>query len=193
MLGPALVSCVVTECPDHDPRLGERLRDSPEARVHTVPPSNLYGCTLEDDVFVGPFCEVQTGVRIGARSRVQSHSFLCSGVTIGEDCFIGHGVMFCNDTLVDAAHRGCVHRDPAGQLPTTVGATSWLVRDSRVLIGNGATILPGVTLCAGTVIGAGAVVTKSTTQPGTYAGNPARLLHMAGDQPLTFADLVRAA
>ena len=69
------------------------------ARVRVVEPCNLYGCTIGDDCFVGPFTEIQKGAVIGARSRVQSHAFVCELVTIGEDCFVGHGVMFINDTF----------------------------------------------------------------------------------------------
>ena len=137
-------------------------------RVKVIPPSNIYKCVLHDDVFVGPFCEIQEGVIIGERTRVQSHSFICTGVTIGPDCFIGHCVMFCNDRLVDDDRQPCVHRDKKDFLTTHVA--------ERVLIGNNATILPGLSLCTGTIIGAGSVVTKSTTVPGTYAGNPAQLL-----------------
>ena len=76
------------------------------ARVKIVEPCNLYGCTIGDDCFVGPFTEIQKGVRIGARTRVQSHSFVCELVTIGEDCFVGHGVMFINDTFATGGPAG---------------------------------------------------------------------------------------
>lgn len=132
--------------------------------VKIVEPGNLYECTLGDGVFVGPFCEIQKGVVIGPRTRVQSHSFICELVTIGADCFVGHGVMFVNDRF---ASGGPARGDTSKWESTTVG--------DRVSIGSNATILP-VTICDDVVIGAGATVTKSITQPGIYAGNPARLL-----------------
>lgn len=137
-------------------------------QVTIVEPTNLYECTLGDRVFVGPFCEVQKGVTIGARTRVQSHSFVCELVTIGEDCFVGHGVMFVNDRFADG---GPARGDTSKWEATTVG--------DRVSIGSNATIMP-VTICDDTVIGAGAVVTRSIDQPGIYAGNPARRLRALG-------------
>jgi len=132
--------------------------------VVVVEPVNLYGCTIEDDCFIGPFVEIQRNVRIGPRTRVQSHSFICELVTIGADCFIGHGVKFINDRF---SRGGPARGDKDLWLETTVG--------DRVSIGSNATILP-VKLCAGTVIGAGAVVTKGTAVAGIYAGNPACLI-----------------
>jgi acetyltransferase-like isoleucine patch superfamily enzyme len=134
------------------------------ARVTVVEPCNLYGCELADDVFVGPFVEIQGKVRIGARTRVQSHAFICELVTIGDDCFIGHGVKFVNDTF---ATGGPARGDQSLWRATTVG--------NKVSIGSNATLLP-VRICDGAVIGAGAVVTKDITEPGIYAGNPARRL-----------------
>jgi acetyltransferase-like isoleucine patch superfamily enzyme len=136
--------------------------------VTIVEPTNLYDCTLGDRVFVGPFCEVQKGVVIGARTRVQSHSFVCELVTIGEDCFIGHGVMFVNDRF---ASGGPARGDTSKWESTAIG--------NRVSIGSNATIMP-VSICDDVVIGAGSVVTKSIAQPGIYAGNPARLLRRHG-------------
>jgi acetyltransferase-like isoleucine patch superfamily enzyme len=132
--------------------------------VVLVEPVNLYGCTIEDDCFIGPFVEIQRNVRIGPRTRVQSHSFICELVTIGADCFIGHGVKFINDRF---SLGGPARGDKDLWLETKVG--------DRVSIGSNATILP-VKLCNGTVIGAGAVVTKDTMIAGIYAGNPARLI-----------------
>jgi acetyltransferase-like isoleucine patch superfamily enzyme len=132
------------------------------ARVIVTEPCNLYGCRLGDDVFVGPFVEIQKGVVIGARSRVQSHAFVCELVTIGEDCFIGHGVMFINDRFVN---DGPAQGDKSLWKSTCVG--------NKVSIGSNATILP-VRICDRAVIGAGAVLTSDITEPGVYAGNPAR-------------------
>lgn len=130
-------------------------------RVTVVSPSNVYGCELEDDVFIGPFTEVQKGVHIGARTRIQSHSFICELVSIGEDCFVGHGVCFINDKLQKGPARG----DKSKWLETKIG--------NRVSIGSNATILP-VSVCDDVVIGAGAVVVSDIITPGTYVGNPAR-------------------
>lgn len=137
------------------------------AGVTVVEPANLYGCTIGDEVFVGPFVEIQRDVTIGARTRVQSHSFICELVTIGEDCFIAHGVMFINDAFETggpAKGRKDLWRS------TTIG--------NRVSIGSNATIMP-VSICDDVVIGAGAVVTKPIDKPGIYAGNPARFLRSA--------------
>lgn len=136
--------------------------------VKVVEPVNLYGCRVGDDCFIGPFTEIQQNAGIGARTRVQSHSFICEGVTIGVDCFIGHGVMFINDDF----GTGAPTRGNAGLWkPTNIG--------DRVSIGSNATILP-VRICDDVVIGAGAVVTKDIASPGIYAGNPARLLRQLG-------------
>lgn len=132
--------------------------------VKIVEPANVYDCDLGDGCFVGPFVEIQKGVRIGARTRVQSHAFVCELVTIGEDCFIGHGVMFVNDTFEKG---GPARGDQTLWKSTSIG--------NRVSIGSNATILP-VKICDGAVVGAGAVVTKNIDTPGVYAGNPARLL-----------------
>lgn len=129
--------------------------------VKVIEPCNLYGCELREDVFVGPFVEIQCDVKIGARSRIQSHSFICSLVEIGEDCFIGHGVMFINDLF----SQGCPSVSSDEWRSTKIG--------NNVSIGSNATILP-VNICDGVVIGAGSVVCKDITQKGVYVGNPAR-------------------
>jgi acetyltransferase-like isoleucine patch superfamily enzyme len=134
------------------------------AGVTLISPSNLYGCTLGDDVFVGPFVEIQKNVRIGARTRIQSHSFICEQVDIGEDCFIGHGVMFINDRF---SQGGPARGDRRLWSATHIG--------NNVSIGSNATIMP-VKICDNVVIGAGAVVTKDINQSGRYAGNPAKRL-----------------
>jgi len=132
-------------------------------------PANLYGCTIGDDCFVGPFTEIQNDVNIGDRTRIQSHTFICELVDIGCDCFIAHGVMFINDLFAAGG--------PSGNDKTKWGKTK--IGD-RVSIGSNATILP-VEVCDGAVIGAGAVVTKNITEPGFYVGNPARLLRKIGE------------
>jgi acetyltransferase-like isoleucine patch superfamily enzyme len=133
--------------------------------VMIVEPVNLYECRIGDGCFVGPFVEIQRGVTVGNRTRVQSHTMICELVEIGEDCFIGHGVMFTNDTF--AIGRPAPHDRKDLWRATKIG--------DRVSIGSNATILP-VSICSGTVIGAGAVVTRDIKEPGIYAGNPARLL-----------------
>jgi acetyltransferase-like isoleucine patch superfamily enzyme len=133
-------------------------------RVRIVKPCNLYACTIGDDGFVGPFTEIQAGVVIGARTRIQSHSFICELVTIGADCFVGHGVMFVNDTF---RLGGPARKRRELWEATRIG--------DRVSIGSNATLLP-VSVCDDVVIGAGAVVTRDITRPGIWAGNPARFL-----------------
>jgi acetyltransferase-like isoleucine patch superfamily enzyme len=131
--------------------------------VTVIHPCNLYECTIGDDVFVGPFVEIQKNVVIGHSCKIQSHSFICEGVTIGNDCFIGHGVMFVNDLFKEGGPSG----DSTKWGKTNIG--------NHVSIGTNATILP-VTICEHVVIGAGAVVTKNIDEAGIYAGNPAVLI-----------------
>jgi acetyltransferase-like isoleucine patch superfamily enzyme len=136
------------------------------ARVRVIQPCNLYECKIGDDCFIGPFTEIQKGAVIGARTRVQSHALVCELVTIGEDCFIGHGVMFINDKFATGAPaRG--KRELWRE--TAIG--------SRVSIGSNATIMP-VRIVDDVVIGAGSVVTRDIMAAGSYAGNPARLLKL---------------
>lgn len=126
-------------------------------------PANLYDCTLGDNVFIGPFVEIQGNTQIGDNSKIQSHTFICEYVTVGRDCFIGHGVMFANDMFREGKPNA--DRESWGRI--TIG--------NHVSIGSGATIL-AVSICDGVVIGAGSVVTRSIEEKGVYAGNPARLL-----------------
>lgn len=134
--------------------------------VKIVTPANLYGCTIGNDCFIGPFTEIQKKAVVGDRVKVQSHSFICEGVTIGNDCFIGHGVMFVNDLFSEGKPAG---GDEAKWKKTSIG--------NHVSIGSNATILP-VSICDNVVIGAGSVVTKNISQPGIYAGNPAKFLRV---------------
>lgn len=133
-------------------------------RVKIVAPVNLYECTIGDDCFVGPFVEIQKGVRIGPRTKVQSHVLVCELVEIGADCFIGHGVVFINDPFSTGGPARGVR---SLWKETRIG--------KRVSIGSNATILP-ITVCDDVVIGAGAVVVKDINEAGIYAGNPAKLL-----------------
>ena len=132
--------------------------------VKVVEPSNLYGCTIGDNCFIGPFVEIQKDVEIGNDTKIQSHSFICELVTIGNSCFIGHGVMFINDLFQTG---GPARGKKELWRHTTIG--------NNVSIGSNATIL-SVNICENVVIGAGAVVTKDIQEPGVYAGNPARLI-----------------
>jgi len=132
--------------------------------VTVVDPVNLYGCAIGEDSFVGPFVEVQRGVVIGKRCRIQSHAFICELVSIGDDCFISHGAMFINDPF-----------SAGGPAKGRIDLWRSTKIGNGVSIGTNATILP-VTICDQVVVGAGAVVTKDITEPGIYAGNPARLL-----------------
>jgi acetyltransferase-like isoleucine patch superfamily enzyme len=132
--------------------------------VAIINPVNLYECEIGDDCFIGPFVEIQKMVRIGKNCRIQSHCFICELVEIGDHCFISHGAMFINDSFQSGGPaRG--RRDLWKE--TKIG--------NHVSIGTNATILP-VTICDNVVIGAGSVVTKDISEPGIYAGNPARKL-----------------
>jgi len=132
--------------------------------VTVIKPVNLYECEIQDHSFIGPFVEIQKGVKIGKYSKVQSHSFLCEKVTLGDNVFIGHGVMFINDRFSTGKPAG---GNETLWEPTTI--------DNNVSIGSNATILP-VSICSHVVVGAGSVVTKSIHEPGIYAGNPAKLI-----------------
>lgn len=131
--------------------------------VKVVTPVNLYGCKIGNNCFIGPFTEIQKDVEIGEGTKVQSHTFICELVTIGQNCFIGHGVMFINDLF---ANGGPARGDKKLWKNTIIG--------NNVSIGSNATILP-VNICDNVVIGAGAVVTKNIDVCGVYIGNPAKL------------------
>lgn len=134
--------------------------------VTIVEPVNIYGCEIGSNTFVGPFVEVQRNVFIGKKCRIQSHSFICEWVTIGDNCFIGHGVMFINDLFSEGKPA---NGNKAFWKATKVG--------NNVSIGSNSTILP-IQICDNVVIGAGSVVTKNIIQAGIYAGNPAKLIRL---------------
>ena len=125
---------------------------------------NAYKCSIDDNSKVGAFVEIQKGATIGKNCKISSHTFICEGVHIEDNCFIGHGVVFINDVFSEG---GPARGDKTRWKSTQIG--------NHVSIGSNATILP-VSICDRVVIGAGAVVTKNITEPGIYAGNPATRL-----------------
>jgi UDP-2-acetamido-3-amino-2,3-dideoxy-glucuronate N-acetyltransferase len=149
-------------------RIGKDVRLGRDVNVHCF--VNLYGCSIGDESRVGAFVEIQKNVSVGARCKISSHSFLCEGVTIEDEVFVGHGVMFIND------------RDPRATAPGGKPQTEadWKVVPTRVCkgasIGSGAVIMAGVTIGAGALVGAGAVVTRDVGPNSVVAGVPARLM-----------------
>ena len=146
-----------------DVRVGERVK------IFAF--TNLYGCEIGDDVKIGTFVEIQKGARVGNRCKISSHSFICEGVELEDEVFIGHGVMFINDRFprATAANGKLQTESDWACVPTTIkrGAS----------IGSNATILCGITVGERAIVGAGAVVTKDVPPGGIVAGNPARPLH----------------
>jgi acetyltransferase-like isoleucine patch superfamily enzyme len=131
---------------------------------------NAYGCEIGDGTKVGTFVEIQKNARIGRRCKISSHTFICEGVEIGDEVFIGHNVSFINDKFPRATNADGTHQTEADWTvtPTRVG--------HRASIGTSATILCGVTIGDGAIVGAGSVVTKNVPAGATVAGNPARIL-----------------
>lgn len=149
-----------------DVKLGQRVR------IYAF--TNLYGCEIGDDVKIGTFVEIQKGARIGNRCKISSHTFICEGVTIEDEVFIGHGVTFINDRMPRAANRdGSLQTEADWQCVPT------LVKKGASL-GSGSTLLCGVTIGERAIVGAGSVVTKDVPDGAVVAGNPARLLRPAG-------------
>jgi acetyltransferase-like isoleucine patch superfamily enzyme len=146
-----------------DVKLGERVKIAHPGLV------NLYGCSIGDDTRIGTFVEIQKNAIVGARCKVSSHTFVCEGVTIEDEVFVGHGVMFTNDRYPRATVGG-----------RPQGADDWAVVPTLVRrgasIGSGAVILCGLTIGEGALVGAGAVVTRDVPDHGLVCGAPARLV-----------------
>lgn len=144
--------------------------------IHHAALVNIYGARIGDDTRIGAFVEIQRGAVIGAKCKVQSHSFICEGVTLEDEVFVGHGVFFTND-----AYPRSTNRDG-----TLKSAADWKCIPTRVLrrasIGSGAVILPGVTIGEGAIVGGGAVVTRDVPPHAIVAGNPARVVGDARDK-----------
>ena len=150
--------------------IAESVQLGHDVRIFHPDLVNLYGCSVGDESRIGTFVEIQAGAIIGARCKISSHSFICEGVNIEDEVFIGHGVMFTNDKYPRAT--------TADGRPQ--GAADWTVKPTRVgkgaSIGSNATILCGITIGAGAIVGAGAVVTKDVPARAVVAGVPARLM-----------------
>jgi acetyltransferase-like isoleucine patch superfamily enzyme len=155
--------------PTHGIRLAPNVRLGQNVIMHCF--VNLYGCEIGDDTRVGAFVEIQKNAVIGARCKISSHTFICEGVTIEDEVFVGHGVVFINDPDP--------HATSAGQLQTEA---DWQVIPTRVCrgasIGSGAVILAGVTIGEGALVGAGAVVTRDVPPESVVAGCPARFMRL---------------
>jgi UDP-2-acetamido-3-amino-2,3-dideoxy-glucuronate N-acetyltransferase len=157
-------------CISDDVRLGERVRLSPFI--------NLYGCEIGDDTRLGAFVEVQRDVRIGSRCKISSHSFICSGVIIQDEVFVGHGVVFINDRRPRATTlHGALKSD-----------SDWLLEPTIVChgasIGSGAVIMCGVRIGDGAMVGAGALVTHDVPPHAVVAGHPARVRRILAARPI---------
>ena len=154
--------------PNHNQQIAASVKLGRNVRIFGF--TNLYGCEIGDDTKIGTFVEIQKGAKIGCRCKISSHTFICEGVEIEDEVFVGHGVMFTNDLLPRATN-------PGGGLQTEA---DWKCLKTVVKrgasIGSGATLLCGITIGENSVIGAGSVVTKDVPPRAIVAGNPAKIL-----------------
>jgi acetyltransferase-like isoleucine patch superfamily enzyme len=149
-------------------RIAPDVKLGKDVRVHAF--VNLYGCAIGDETAIGTFVEIQKGVTVGMRCKIQSHTFICEGVTLEDEVFVGHNVSFLNDRWPAAVNDDGTPKGPADwRLERT------LVK-RRAAIGSGAVILPGITIGAGAIVGAGAVVTRDVSDGAIVVGNPAKVL-----------------
>src|SRR5436190_12150414 len=155
------------QCIAPDVKLGQRVK------IFAF--TNLYGCEIGDDVKIGTFVEIQKGARVGNRCKISSHTFICEGVVLEDEVFVGHGVTFINDRYPRATRAD-------GSLQ---GEADWTCTGTTVKrgasVGSGATILCGITIGEGATVGAGSVVTKDVPDGAVVAGNPARVLYPADE------------
>jgi acetyltransferase-like isoleucine patch superfamily enzyme len=152
-------------------RIAPDVKMGKGVRIHAF--TNLYGCEIGDEVKIGAFVEIQKGARIGSRCKISSHTFICEGVVVEDDVFIGHNVTFIND-LYPRASNG----DGTLQTEADWKCVPTFVRRGAS-IGSGATLLCGITVGAGALVGAGSVVTRDVPAGAIVAGNPARVLKKA--------------
>jgi len=157
-----------TQLPEYK-RIAPDVKLGRDVRIHAF--VNLYGCEIGNDTRIGTFVEIQKGAKIGDRCKISSHTFICEGVTIESEVFVGHGVTFINDRYPRATTAG-------GQPQVE---TDWHCQNTMVKrgasIGSGATLLGGITIGENAIVGAGSVVTKSVPPNAIVAGNPARILN----------------
>jgi acetyltransferase-like isoleucine patch superfamily enzyme len=155
------------QLPDYQ-RISADVKLGRNVRIHSF--VNLYGCEIGDETRIGTFVEIQKGAKIGARCKISSHTFICEGVTIESEVFVGHGVTFINDRYPRATNAD-------GQVQTEADwACQRTVVKRGATIGSGATLLGGIVVGENATVGAGSVVTKEVPPNTTVAGNPARIL-----------------